>query len=132
MLNFFLLQYVKILSRSGKTNKEIELGDVDIRQRMMYFIQRFTIRPRTLAFLFETMGSELQEERKHIALYRQQRFQGQWVGDSFHTSHRRMRSSQQKDARRVHIHFWNRYECAVKGKNVANFSQITNMLFLKL
>ena len=74
MLNFFLLQYVKILSRSGKTNKEIELGDVDIRQRMMYFIQRFTIRPRTLAFLFETMGSELQEERKHIALYRQQRF----------------------------------------------------------
>ena len=74
MLNFFLLQYIKILSRSEKTNKEIELGDVYIRQEMMYFIQTFPIQPRTLACLFKTMGSELQGERKHIAVYRQQRF----------------------------------------------------------
>ena len=74
MLHFLLLQYIKILSRSGKTIKEIELGDVYICQREMYIIQRFPIQPHTLACLFKTMGSELQEERKHIAVYRQQRF----------------------------------------------------------
>ena len=40
----------------------------------MYFIQSFSIQPRSLAYLLETMESEVEEEIKHIVVYRQQRF----------------------------------------------------------
>ena len=40
----------------------------------MYFIQSFSIQPHSLACLLERMESEVEEEMKHIAVYRQQRF----------------------------------------------------------
>ena len=40
----------------------------------MYFIQSISIQPRSLAYLLEAMESEVEEEIKHIAVYRQQQF----------------------------------------------------------
>ena len=127
MLHFRLSWHARISSRSGKTNKEMFIYVSE----GMYFIQSFSIRPHSLARLLETMESEVEEKMKHIAVYRQQRFQGPWLGDSFDTSHRRRRrSSREEDASTVYLHFWTRYTYTVKGKNVASSSQIRNLSLL--
>ena len=63
MLHFYLAKHAKISSRNGKTNREMFIYVSE----GMYFIQSFSIQPRSLVYLLETMESDVEEEIKHIA-----------------------------------------------------------------
>ena len=77
MLHFCLAKHAIILSRNGKTNKEMFIYVIE----GMYFIQSFSIQPCLLAYVLQTMQREVEEEIKHIAVQRQQRFQVTGTGE---------------------------------------------------